>query len=242
MDKLIKVLQLLVIITILGLLIWFIFFRSPGETQSLKNQAREYWENPKFETDTVVYQVDYSKLPKPIFKNYVPPAQILQYIDSTYKDMYRLEIRKSDSLLLLTNRLTGERDSISRLYITQFISASKLIYGSFKSDTLTLDLLGIDGSLITSVYPVNYARFSYQYRDGRFLAQPNKPKKVVSNFNGVLYGYAGYAFTSKAPNIGLDYSLSKGKIRLQANTFITVEQSPEFYLGLNAGYKLYGSK
>lgn len=236
MEKVAKILNSVILLVILGLLIWFMFQMRKGN-EALQNQAREYWEDPKFVPDTIIAGFDYSQLPKPIYKNYVPPKVVINYPE-TPTTGFTLELR--DSLISIINEVTGERDSIAQAYILLYPKASKLIYGQFSLDSLVFDLLDPSGAISTSVYPVNYQRFTYQYRDAKLHAFQLPPRLVPKRLQQNLYGYVGYAPTYGNANLGVDYSLSKGQLRLQAESFMTIEQSPQFYLGINAGWKLYG--
>lgn len=223
--------QLVFNFAILGLIGYFIFFK-PKEPDT-----KEYWQNSNFKTDSIRISIDYSKIPKPEYKYQVPPAIVIQY---PKQEAPGIHIKADDSLIQVIDSLKHEVFRINALYIKLYPKASKLIYGTFSKDSLSIDLLGTDGRLTTSKLAVNYDGFQYQYKDGGFRAQEFRQNPSNEGLHGILYGYAGYSLTTTSPAIGADYSLYKGKLRAQANSFITIESKPNFYLMGTIGYKLHG--
>ena len=234
MTNLLKLLQTLAVLIILGLLIWFIFFRVPEGNAELK----EYWEAKDFKTDSIKVEVDYSKLPKPTYRNYVPPAVVIEYKAPEINNKVSRSL--NDSLITVIDSLQNQITTINALYLKLYPQAHKLIYGSFKQDTLKFDFLTTSGGILTQVYPVNYARFQYQYKDNLFSAEEHAKKPSSKSVTGALYGYAGFGLVPKAPVVGIDYYLYKGKFRLGASSFMSIESHPEFIATGTIGYKLYG--
>jgi hypothetical protein len=213
----------------LGLLIYF-FYHNDNKHQ----EALEYWEQHDFRTDTVQVEIDYNKLPKPHFEYKVPPAQVHYYAGSTTNNKLVL----SDSLIQVIDSLQNHIYTINELYLKLYPSAYKLIYGEFSRDSLTLDLLGIDGKFKTLKYATNYNRFSYQWKDSELKANPvSVNPNITPRFTTEFYGYAGYQFIDTSPIIGLDYSLKANRLRLSGNTFVTIESKPTLSLQGTLGYR-----
>lgn len=217
---------------VIAFLIWFYL-----EWGSQKQVTKEYWENPNFKTDSLKVDVDYSKLPTPTYKNYVPPRVVVQY---TPPDPPGVSVNMNDSLITVIDSLQNQIYTISAIYLKLYPNAPKLIYGEFKPDSIKLDLLYTDGKIYSSTFGVNYNRFDYQWKDGQFRAIDVNRKEAGSRFSSSLYGYGGWDIMQGSAIIGADYSISKAKVRLKANTFVTIEQQPQWNLQGTIGYKLYG--
>jgi hypothetical protein len=198
--------------------------------------AREYWENPNFKTDSVKAYIDYNKMPKPIYKNYVPPKIVIQYIDST-KTYDNVSIVMNDSLVNIIDSLTMQITKISIDYFKRFPNEPKLIYAEFARDSLRLDLLGIDGTLRQNTFGTNYDRFTYQLRDGEFRAEELSKKRDVKLLSS-LYVNAGYDFKLAHPIIGVDYSVYMGRFRLRANSAFTLSSDTQLLFNADLGYKI----
>jgi hypothetical protein len=228
--------QTLLLIGILALLAYVVFFM-PDNTDTLL----EYWENKDFKTDTVIYEVDYTKLPKPEYKNYVPPAVVINYIDSTKVIENTRYVQADDSLIQVIDSLTDEITKISLAYLKLYPSAPKFIYGEFTGDSLRFDLLAIGGQISSHRYGVNYQRYSYQWssEDGLKAGDAYKPSFSDILKKSALYGNAGYSLSIGKPYISLDYNIYLKKLRFQADGFLSVEQEPQFIFNLGAGYKIF---
>lgn len=230
MENFRKWLQLILIVGIIAFLIWFYFDRKDQD-----KVTQEYWENPNFKTDSIKVDVDYTKLPTPVYKNYVPPKIVVEY---TPPDIHT-SISLNDSLITVIDSLKKELYTINALYLKLYPTASKLIYGEFNRDSIRLDLLGINGEVTTNYWGTNYQRFTYQYRDGQLRAE-SVPALDERKYFTEVYGYAGYSLGG--PTLGADAALYKAKWRLGANAFMTIRQQPTFNLQGTVGYRLYGTR
>lgn len=226
-------LQLILTVGIMAFVIWFFLFYGPEQAKI----AKEYWENPNFKTDSIQVGVDYSKLPTPVYKNYVPPKVVINY---TPPEVHA-SISMNDSLITVIDSLKKELYTINALYLKLYPTNPKLIYGTFDTDSIRLDLLGIDGSIRTHLYGTNYERFRYQWKEGEFRAEPKK-SSASKEFTSQSYAFGGYSLTDRAPMLGADYHLYKGKWRLGGNTYLTIEKQPTFNLQGTIGYRLYGTR
>ena len=225
-----------IMLVLAGLLAYSVFFK-PDNT----NELKEYWESKSFKTDTVEVKVDYSQLPKPIYKNYVPPAVVVNYVDSTKTiNNHKQVIVSNDSLLQVIDSLQNEITEISLDYIRRYPSSPKLIYGEYSGDTARFDLLEIDGQIRTYKYGVNYTRFGYQWLSSADFRAHTITRTTFSELleKSTLYGNAGYSFTLAKPFISMDYSLYKRRYRLDFDTRMTLENSPVFRFDVGLGYKI----
>lgn len=224
--------NLILQIAMMAVIAWFIMDRRAQD-----KVVKEYWENPNFVTDSIKTYVDYEKLPKPEYKHHVPPNVVINYIDST-KTLDHISLVMDDSLITVIDSLQSEITTIHEKYFKLYPTASKLIYGEFSRDSVRFDLLRTDGSIKTSTFGVNYGRFDYQYTNGNFRASEKPRENNAYSPTNALFGYAGYNVTIGKPMIGLDYSIYRGKFRLQAESFLTLTRNTDFYLGANIGFKL----
>lgn len=183
-----------------------------------EKQVQEYWENPNFKTDSVKVNVDYDKLPKPVYKNYVPPAIVINYIDST-KTLHT-SVVQSGELLKVIDSLKNEITLINDKFLKIAPKNPKLLYGEMSFDSLRLDVLNIDGQIYSNRYHVNYDRFSYQWVDGNIKANPVF-RKTKPTFTKGLYLYGGYDPFNMLPLGGAEYRLNYKRFEVSAESWLT---------------------
>jgi len=229
MESFHKWAQSIMCLAILALVSWFIF--KPQSTQI--PTALEYWQKRGFKTDTTIIKLDY-KIPNPIFKFTVPPAQVYSY--NTPVPITGISIKLHDSLIQVIDSLHKHITTINSKYLKQFPNENKILYGAFTGDSLRLDLLHTDGGIRSDRYGVNYSKFKYQYLNGILHADPIKSDKG-KNYSTQLYGYGGYDFLGK-PILGADYNLFKNNWRLKGNSFITIDKNPSLSLQGTIGYRI----
>jgi hypothetical protein len=206
--------------------------------------AKEYWENPNFKTDSIKVYIDYDKLPKPQYTNYVPPAVNIKYIDPT-KSYKTTQVIKNDSLLLIIDSMRDEFTRISLRYLKNNPEAWKILYGEFNSDTVSFDMVNLEGNTITDKYAVNFNRFKYQlvYNEGRPIFKASSP--IQSDFNNKdplsheFYVAPGYMLLRKSPSVGLDYNAKWRNLRFRADGTISIETNPQLFFKVDAGYKIW---
>jgi hypothetical protein len=224
-----------ILLQVVILLLLYIFFVKPhSKTES---NLKEYWENKKFKTDSIKVDVDYTKLPKPTFKFPVPPAFVFDYTKIPPSVNTTHIIVQNDSLLQVIDSLSKEITTISALYLKLYPSNPKLIYGEFSRDSTRLDLLSIDGRIRSNRFAVNYDKFSYQWNDGDFKANPVK-EKLGKYWSHGAYAYAGWDLINSNINLGADYSIKYRKIRLSAESWVSLEKNPQFNARATAGIRL----
>lgn len=221
-----------ILVVVLALILLVNLFLQKQSTAELK----EYWENKDFKTDSVKVEIDYTKLPIPQFKFDVPPVKVIEY--TRPRDVNNISLNFNDSLITVIDSLQNHIYTLNALYLKLYPEASKLIYAQFSADSVRLDLLSTQGRVYSSRVAVNYARFQYQYTDGHFRASPITSGKQPKDLHALLYSYIGYG---TKPVIGADYYIYKGKFRAGVNTFLSIEQEPQFWLTGNIGYKLHGN-
>lgn len=223
----------ILLLALMGLLIWGLFFK----TDPTIEQIKEYWESSDFKTDTLIMEVDYTKLPIPQFKYKVPPVIVRNYYQKDSTIINNIHLVSNDSLLTVIDSLKMKITEISVDFIKLYPDASKLIYAEFTSDSITLDLLQTSGNIQGLTIGTNYNRFTYQYRDGAFRAEPVEYKRP-NKFESATYGFVGYDILARAPLIGADHSIHWRKWRLQANIAGSIETTPQWILIGNLGYKI----
>jgi hypothetical protein len=129
--------------------------------------------------------------------------------------------------LQVIDSLTNTITNISSLFLKLYPTNPKLIYGEFNMDSLRLDILNIDGKIYSERYANNYSKFKYQWQDGKLKANPIKPK-FGRNWSHAAYAYLGYDITKATPSLGADYSIKYRKVRLAAESWVTIQNTPQF--------------
>jgi hypothetical protein len=219
---------------ILILLVYIIVVQPDDNTTELK----EYWENKDFKSDSTTVYVDYSRLPKPEYKNYVPPAVVINYVDST-KTFDNTYLSLNDSLLLVIDSLEQEvRQAYSLIFLKSYPNAPKFLYGEFNRDSIRLDLLRPDGSITKNSFGINYDRFIYQWTESGELRAKSVKGNRNSKFSHSLYGYGGYEFLIKNLVVGVDYSIYLQRYRFQGRSYLIISNEPELFAEITLGYSI----
>lgn len=205
---------------------------------------KEYWESLDFKTDSIKAYIDYDKLPKPEYRNYVPPAIVINYIDST-KSYKTTQVIKNDSLLLVIDSIRDEYTRISLRYIQNNPKAWKILYSDLSKDSASFDMVNLEGNTVSQRYGLNYNRFKYQliYNNGvptlraQEYDEPLKEDKKL--FDSRTYLSPGYLFMRGAPSVSLDYNLNYKNLRFRTDGTISIESSPQFFLKAELGYRIW---
>lgn len=228
--------QLIIAIGTLVTVGWLIRTGEEHQSKGLK----EYWENSEFRVDSQVVNIDYSKIPIEEFINYVPPAILIEYVDST-KTYYNREIVYNDSLFQVIDSLENVIATISKDFLLNYPHAPKLIYALLSKDTVFMDLLNIKGNMVREIYPVNFNRFVYQFKDQELRAKELPIHKSTNNkflSNTEWYVNAGYLWTSRTPIVGSNLYTNLNNWQFQVNTGITIESSPSLNFQTTVGYRV----
>lgn len=216
-------------IAIIGLVIYLVNIFGPKHPTGM-----EYWENPNFKTDTIIVN-NYYTAPADSFVNYVPPKTVVSYQAPDINVTLAL-----DSLI----RLLNGRDTIGSInpnFVSQHPEAPKLIHGYFRKNQLNLTLLSTDGKTNDREYEVNFDRYEYEFRNGRLLADPIKPRfsATLKRTVGIeAFVWADYDVFQKQSTIGPDLQVRLGKIYTSVNPQLSIPDPANSGLKIRLGYKL----
>lgn len=198
--------------------------------ESLAND--QYFQKKDFKPDTIRLKVPYA-VPKP-YGIYVPP-KIVYLHDILLTPGITI---KCDSLISVIDSLHGMITKINPTFLKFKSEREKLIAGYFSKDTLKLDLLKVDGNLVSTLYMVDYNRYRYLITEGSLstIAIPYHEKtKVHSN----LYLTAGYQALQKYAITSLDYRLQVSRVIFEAEAKSSIQEIPHFELNAKIGYQLF---
>ena len=225
------------VVLLLGYICYTTFYVTPRD-----EKEKAYWRAKAFKTDTVFTEkfnystrvLDAEKLEE------VPPA-IVNYYGLNEKDANRL-MGKVDSLLSVVDTLNNKKTDINPIYLTTVPRAHKLLSLNSSLDTLSLDLLGIDGKIRTEVYPTNYSQFKYSYINNTMRAtelsarkQLALPKLKFFRYDGV---YVNYEENLLRANRVLDATLSVDVWRLRLGGFARYNLQGQNPNQINAGFRI----
>lgn len=200
---------------------------------------KEYWEDPNFKPKIIKVPYPYpAKSPPNVIT--IPPHTVIQYLDNPNPNKVKCE---NDSLIRIIDSLGKSLALLNAKYLTQFSNSSKLVGGLFKLDTLKLDLLKTDGNIETQIYPTNYLKYSYLWKNDQLHANPINsstivPEKTREKLNQAFYVSGGYNFLNNKPLISADYYIRYRKFQLNVEPQITIEQNPTLELNGKIGYRL----
>jgi len=150
MKKFIEYLEIILLIILVGIVIWFILFKK----EPVPEPRVEY----VYVTDTIKVPVPY-EVEKP-FPVPTPPIQVVEYIvDSAALDSLTI-LLQNQSLIL-----AGLRDSIkiNEAYIKQYPTSPKLLALEAKRDSFSMDILNINGLVWEYIFPWDLNYYSYRW-------------------------------------------------------------------------------
>lgn len=226
---------LFLIISSLALVIYS-FFRL-NKQFTYDERPKEYWESGNYRPDTIIFK-PYINIPQQQLPNYVPPKVVINYTPAENGNF----INFTDSVLRVLDSMGKSIANIDPNYLKQYPLSPKILKGFFDSDSLSLDLLNIDGKISTLGYTVNYDRFEYQFLNGQLSAKEVMKPKINSkpqSFSGGLYLNAGYSWLDKNPNIGINHQFNFKRLQLSNEALLFINQNPKLYLTTKAGYKIF---
>ena len=207
-----------------------------------KEVIKEYWKDPDFKP--IIEKIDKqfaelnAKQPEVIIK----PYKVTEYLNP---ETNLSLVYERDSLLKVVDSLGQLVVAINPKFLLAFRTSRKLVLGSFLKDTLLLTLYDINGSVKTETYPVDYSKYTYEFRDnlmGVFPVPPTKGEAIKEEkekkLSQALYLNGGYSILTKDPLIGIDYSIYYKRLRLSSDNFLILNKSPELYFNVTLGYKM----
>lgn len=153
-------------------------------------------------------------------------------------DLSAIKIEITDSLMKVFDSLHQKITMVNSSYLKQFPEASKLVYGKFTGDSLQLDLLGINGKIFTSSYPVNYLEYTYTYQNGKLRAEKVGKFKNIGKLESKLTLFAGYDVFYKAPLGTIEYNAEFRRVNGQIESGMIFQQKPQLFLQGKLGYRI----
>lgn len=222
-----KIIIFLLTITIIGLIVWDSTFRKDKEP--LSSISYEYT------TDTVFIDKPYA-VPEPYAVS-TPPRILIRYkMDSSLLDSLKLVI--SDRNIIIT----GLQDSItiSKNYLKQFPENPKLIALQLKRDTLSLGLLGIDGLVNESIWPIDLNIYEYRWDYLSDLSRHGIKPPPTETPSLDYYVGGGYDFVGGSPYISGKISKDWSRIRLYGITRFGLLNNESHSISLGVDYIIYG--
>jgi len=185
-----------------------------------------------YKTDTLYVDKPFEVI-KTIFET-TPPRYITKY----KRDTVKVFIEVIPNYLQL--KIEGLQDSIKihQQYLAQYPGNSKLVEFNLKRDTFDITLLDTAANIITKEYPIDLNYYNYQWVNNKLHHEDviyNEDKKF--DFKS-LYATGGYDFASGSPTLGLSYYLEWTRLKISAEPFIMLNQSPTLVFQTKIGLRL----
>lgn len=177
MKKILEILQILVLISVVGLIVWYIFFRDIPTPDPRVDYV--------YITDTV-YLDSVIKIPEP-YPIPTPPKTVVIYkTDSSSLDSLSLIIQGKEIII------AGLKDSIAihHNFLKLYPSNPKLLFMGLKRDSLSLGLLSISGQAQENSWPIDLNQFNYRWNHNSDLSRhptqspPIEEKSPIKYFMG----------------------------------------------------------
>lgn len=165
----------------------------------------------------------------------VPPVIVTEYLDRLQTDTLFQVTVNSDTIFLISPTIT---DTFYSSFLTNYPNSSKLLYGRFGGDSLTLDLLHKDGTVKKKQYLPDYAHYLYEFVDDDLRAIKIKNtslgQKAIKNIHNESYLYTTYNPFDKNFKAQLDYSLMYKRFGIYGYGAI---MSPPLPISINPRFK-----
>ena len=196
---------------------YMVFVYSLRYEEQLKEAT--YWKAKNFKPDTVYSSKTFSDTkfyPEDVKQDKVPPLTTTiyntelpkGYVDFTNKVLAYIDSSRKDTTKINPN------------YLTLYPRNPKFLGGRFRADSISLDLLSIDGDIRTDVYPVDYSLFKYDYYNNSMHASEiktsnrrNSAKSKFFQYNGSYFNYKhDFLNTEHQVEITSDFNLWKFRL------------------------------
>jgi hypothetical protein len=236
-----------VFLIVIGILIALLVFGYIQYNQTIlqaqkEADKREYWEEPGFKSmiDSLDQTYKEWSAKRPIY-NTIMPEKLVQVFLRDTQELLRLR-GLQDSLLYLLDSLGNVAHVIDPDFLTQYPNTSKLLGARFTSDSLTLDLMGTDGTVGSHLWLVNYPQYSYQW-DGEQMRTlrntPLLPSKKPHKLNHAGYVHGGYNVLPSAGYARFDYFMEYRRFTFNLSAGSTISNNPQPELKAGLGYKVF---
>lgn len=128
-------------------------------------------------------------------------------------------------------------------FLTLFPTSPKLIFGQFTTNSITLNLLGIDGKVVGKQYNTDYSKFNYEFSGSELKFYP---LKKTGNF--IQQGLAAlttsafmetyYNPIDKGATMRLEYNIMYKRIGATTHFTFSTDQIPHANIGLGVRVQL----
>lgn len=133
--------------------------------------------------------------------------------------------------------------TISPAFLTLFPQSPKILLGEFSQNNLSLNLLGIDGQVVTKQYVPDFTKYNYEFSGSELKFYPiNKPGNFISKGLNQLTTTSFLSTTynpfTQGATIKLDYNIMYKKIGLTAWGQVNTDQVPHANVGVGLRVQL----
>lgn len=224
-----NILLILAIGTVIGLIIWDIFFREDPIPPTLISY--------KYATDTVYIPAPYP-IPEP-YPVETPPRIITYYkVDSSAMDSLSFIISEMD--LMIASLM--DTIFIHEAYLKQFPKNPKLLAIDLRRDTMSMGLLNITGIPQEDKWPIDLSQFDYNWNYAAGLTRHPTLQPPTEERSPIEYSVGGGVdFLHLSPYIGGRAEKDWTRIRLYGDVHVGLLDSKASAIRVGVDYKLNGA-
>lgn len=163
----------IVVLMLVGYIIYVHVYRDKKNHDEIA-----YWKDQYFKPDTVYTNNTYRETLRiqDKYPDSVPPKTLIVYRDQLPEGYLDFK----EGVLSVIDSLKNTKTPINTKFITLYPNNPKFLGGSFKKDSIRLDLLNTQGVISSQYYPVDYSLYNYQYVDNSMRAD-KLPTRISSN-------------------------------------------------------------
>lgn len=167
--------------------------------------------------------------------------QRVTYYDTSVRHDTSLRVLILNDTLVITKHDTIIR-KISPDFITAFPDAPKLILGEFSKNSISLNLQGIDGHIVTKDYIPNYSKFQYEFSGNELRYIPLPGTTGISGFFKKIktdaYMSTTYNPFTNGATMRIDGSLMYKRLGLTVFGSFSTDQTPKLNSGIGFRVKM----
>lgn len=164
------------------------------------------------------------------------PNYVTRYDSIPYRDT-SVHVKVNHDTIMLTKHDTITT-LISPAFLTLFPQSPKLLLGEFGQNNISLNLLGIDGQIVTKQYTTDFGKYNYEFSGSELKFYPIK--KPGTNFlSGIMKDITTTSFLSTTYNpftqgatMKIDYNIMYKKIGATMWGQFSSDQVPHLNSGI----------
>lgn len=167
------------------------------------------------------------------------PQTVIKYVHTDRDTSMHVYVYHDTLKIVQHDTVTN---TIAPEFITEFPQSPKLILGEFRKQEIVLNLLGIDGQIVSKSYVPDYENYNYEFSSSELKFYPIPKSKAIPNFfksvRSESFMYTTYNPFTNGATVRIDYSLMYKKFGLIGMAQFSTDQTPHPNVGIGLRVQL----